>query len=514
MNNIHPLLMVDGYKLSHHLMYPEGTTLVYSNFTPRSNKHAKTEKVVSIGQQMFVQWLNETFNNDFFQASRKDAILYIKEELEFYLGTEFDCSHFAALYDLGYLPLEFKALPEGTLVPMKVPVLTIVNTHPDFGWLVNYLETIISNSLWQVMTSASIALEYRRILTKWALATDKDNVGFVDFQAHDFSMRGLSSIGSTQLSGFGHMAVFTGSDNLPAIHTARKHYGAKGFIIGGVPATEHSCMCAGTKEDELGTFRRLMEIFPTGLLSVVSDTWDLWKVLTEILPALKEEIITRDGKLVIRPDSGDPVNIICGHTEGTVDQDGIYFDRFGKKLSTAEFKGVIELLWDTFGGTINEQGYKVLDPHIGAIYGDSITLERAEDICKRLEAKGFASTNIVLGVGSFTYQMNTRDTYGFAMKATYIEVTTDYGQFSGGVWTEGREIFKDPVTDSGIKKSAKGLLQVYKVKGAHGESDYILKDQCTWKEEKQGELQTIFKDGKFFNTVTLETIRKRISSLT
>jgi nicotinamide phosphoribosyltransferase len=250
-------------------------------------------------------------------------------------------------------------------------------------------------------------------------------------------------------------------------------------------------MCAGSKDDEIGTFRRLLETYPTGILSVVSDTWDLWKVCTEHVVTLKEEILARDGKLVIRPDSGDPVDIICGR--------GIY--KSGDKLLTAEeidedvyvpdFKGVIELLWDVFGGTINEQGYKVLDSHIGAIYGDSITLDRAEQIFTRLEAKGFASTNIVLGVGSFTYQYNTRDTFGFAMKATYVEVNG-----------EGREIFKDPITDDGVKKSAKGLMKVVKENGA-----YRLIDQISWEVEGEGELKCIYLNGQFENQIIFNDIR-------
>jgi len=157
-------------------------------------------------------------------------------------------------------------------------------------------------------------------------------------------------------------------------------------------------------------------------------------------------------------------------------------------------KGVIELLWDQFGGTINAQGYKVLNPKIGAIYGDSITIDRATQICERLKQKGFASTNVVLGIGSFTYQYNTRDTFGFAMKATYVEVNG-----------EGREIFKDPITDDGTKKSAKGLMKLTEEKGS-----IVLKDQCTIAEEKEGLFQTVFKDGKLVVDETLSTIRKRI----
>ena len=298
-----------------------------------------------------------------------------------YLGMDYDVTHFEKLHDLGYLPIEVKAISEGTMVPIKVPVLTIYNTHPDFYWLTNYLETILSNLLWKPMTSATIARQYRKVLTGWMEKTDPANAWFIDWQGHDFSMRGMDSAEAVISSGLGHLTAFSGTDSLPAIHGARKYYGAEGFVAGSVPATEHSIMCSGGQEDEVGTFRRLLEIYPKGILSVVSDTWNLWEVCTEHVVTLKEEILARDGKLVIRPDSGDPVDILCGDITIAVENGGV---------ETPASKGVIELLWDVFGGTVNEQGYKVLDPHIGAIYGDSITIDIANEICNRLEAKGFA----------------------------------------------------------------------------------------------------------------------------
>jgi nicotinamide phosphoribosyltransferase len=232
--------------------------------------------------------------------------------------------------------------------------------------------------------------------------------------------------------------------------------------------------------------------FPKGILSIVSDTFDLWKLITEYLPANKEAIIARDGKLVIRPDSGDPVDIICGlNTRVPIE----YF----QNAYTPDVKGVIELLWDIFGGTVNEQGFKVLDPHIGAIYGDSITLDRQIEIYERLAAKGFASTNIVLGVGSFTYQMNTRDTLGFAAKGAWFEVDYDGEKI-------GFDIFKDPATDTGkTKKSLKGLIMV--------DENFQVHTQCTFEQEDTGILQTIYEDGKFFNQTTLTEIRNRIENL-
>ncbi len=480
------LLLTDGYKTGHHQQYPKGTEEVYSNWTPRSNKYAPKgcDKVVSFGQQYVFKWLDTYFQDHFFSRPKDEVCQQIKEELSMYLGTDYNVSHFESLHDLGYLPIRVKSLPEGVEIPIRVPMVTVVNTKAEFYWVTNFLETILSTMLWLPMTSASIALCYKRIFKKWALATDEENLEFINFQGHDFSMRGMGGLQSAVSSGMGHSTVFMGSDTLPAIHGLREYYNAKDFVIGSVNATEHSVMCAGTKDDEIGTFRELMETYPSGILSVVSDTWDLWKVLTEYLPALKNEILSREGKLVIRPDSGDPVDIICGENRSLGGE-------------TAREKGVVELLWDTFGGTINAQGFKVLDAHIGAIYGDSITTERAENICQRLHDKGFASTNVVLGIGSFTYQYNTRDTFGFAMKATSVVVNG-----------ERREIFKDPITDDGVKKSAKGLVRVDQVN-----REYVLVDQVSEIEEREGALKTIYEDGQFYNTINLEKIRSSIDNL-
>jgi nicotinamide phosphoribosyltransferase len=498
---INPLFLTDGYKTGHHQQYPKGTTLVYSNFTPRSLKHAPKHcnEIVSFGQQMVMKIIHEAFETDFFSQPKDVVCGEMKRELSMYLNTDYDVSHFEALHDLGYLPIKVKAIEEGTVVPAKVPVLTIYNTVPEFYWITNYLETIISNLLWKPVTSATIAHNYRKVLTSWQEKTDAERGWFIDWQGHDFSMRGLDSIDATISSGIGHLTSFSGSDSLPAIYGARKYYGETGFIAGSVNATEHSVMCAGGKEDEIDTFRRLLDTYPTGILSVVSDTWDLWKVCTEHVVTLKEEIMNRDGKLVIRPDSGDPVDILCGKLFPL----GVTLA--GSQIS--ESKGVVELLWDVFGGTINEQGYKVLDSHIGAIYGDSITIDRADEICRRLEAKGFASTNVVLGIGSFTYQYNTRDTFGFAMKATYVEVNKP--KFDGDFNPEGREIFKDPITDDGTKKSATGLLCVKK----DLDGNYYLIDKVTWAGEQTGDLKAIYEDGVFYNPTTLTEIRGKLGKL-
>lgn len=483
---MNPLLLTDGYKVDHRRQYPTGTSLVYSNWTPRKSRIDGVEEVVFFGLQYFIKkYILEDFENHFFKQPKEKVIKEYNRRINNYLGeNQVGSKHIEDLHDLGYIPMVFKALPEGSAVPIRVPMFTMYNTIPSFFWLTNYFETLLSAVIWMPCNSATIAKQYRKVLDKFASETSS-TPEFVDWQGHDFSMRGMAGIDAGLSSSAGHLLSFTGTDTIPAIDFLEKYYNANSdneLIGGSVAATEHSVMCMGTTEGELETFRRLIcEVYPKGILSIVSDTWDLWKVLTVYLPKLKQEIIGREGKLVIRPDSGDPVDILCGNPNGK---------------NVQEQKGVIELLWDCFGGATNTKGFKELVPQIGAIYGDSITIERATQICERLKAKGFASTNVVLGIGSFTYQYNTRDTFGFAMKATYGEVNG-----------EGREIFKDPITDDGTKKSAKGLMKISLTNGK-----YELQDQVTWETEKTGQLKEVFRDGKLLIEQSLNEIRSRIRS--
>jgi len=484
-----PILLSDSYKQFHHLMYPKNITLLFSNMTPRSYKRLGCEKSVFFGLQYYIkEYLISQWNELFFDKPLEDVVKEYKRFHKHFSFVDVSTEHIEKLHNLGYLPLEIKALSEGTLVDEKVPYYTIYNTHPDFAWLVNFLETQMSTVIWDLTTNATISNMYRKVLDKWATKTT-GFVNGVEWQGHDFSMRGRSSIESC-LNQAGHLLSFNGTDTIPAVLMLEKYYNAnieQELVGSSVPASEHSVMTSYGKEDELGAFKRLLEQFPTGILSVVSDSFDLWKVCTEFLPQLKNDILNREGKLVIRPDSGDPVDIICGLYNHTISDDAPISRTFKH-----EAKGVVELLWDVFGGTINEQGYKVLDSHIGCIYGDSITLERAEQICKRLEAKGFASTNIVFGIGSYTFNCNTRDSLGIAVKSTYCEVDG-----------ECREIFKDPITDDGTKKSAKGLLAVINNK---------LIDQTTWDvvNSEENQLKTVFKDGKLLKDFTLQEVRNNL----
>jgi nicotinamide phosphoribosyltransferase len=479
------LTAIDAYKIDHRRQYPDKTEHVLSNWTARSSRVPGVDQVIFFGLQAFIKDFIEVAFDDFFSFPRDIAVeAYVKRITEVIGPNSIGGDHISELHDLQYVPLRFKALPEGTLVPLRVPMFTVENTHPDFFWLVNYIESVLSASIWLPCTSATTAWNIRKMLDEWAEKTSS-TPEFVEWQGHDFSFRGMEGLAGSAMSGAGHLLAFTGSDTLPALDYVDTFYpGDNGLVGGSVAATEHSVMSAGGDLSEMETFSRLLDLYPEGIVSVVSDTWDLWKVLTEYLPALKEKIMARNGKLVIRPDSGDPVDIICGD-EWEVKSDG------GDHPSS---KGVAELLWEVFGGTVNDKGFKELDPHIGMIYGDSINYDRAEMMCARLADKGFASTNIVLGIGSYNYQYVTRDTFGFAMKATWAQID---GQ--------GYDLYKDPVTDHSGKKSARGRLSV-----VMGEERLHLLNQATPEEEERSLLKTVWEDGNFIHEWSFADVRKTL----
>ena len=799
-----PPKMSDFYKVSHRSQYPKDTEIIYSNLTARSSRLDGVSHVVFFGLQYFVlEYLIGQFNKNFFWLSRPEfdrELASYKRRLDFALGGDNDVSHWRDLYNLGYLPLEIKALPEGTLVPLRVPLLTVRNTKNEFFWLGQWMETLLSNVIWHPLTTATIAHQYRKLLNEYAEQTS-DESGFVSFQGHDFSMRGHTSVDSSCAAGAGHLLSFCGTDTIGAIDFLESYYGAStqyDLVGSSVAATEHSVMTVNGESGEFETFRRLLtETYPSGIVSIVSDSYDLWRVLTEYLPRLKNEILSRDGKVVVRPDcydeitqiltpegwkyfkylneedevaqvndngtyefikplklikqyyngpmvhfkdhhgkldllvtpnhrmvyeqnhktkvseaqnikvgiwgknfirsaravdrgcsldafsrlriafqadgsyctgtnkkirfsfskerkinrlkdilndckleykiyplkdgrvefniwcnselvnkdfdwvdtndlcsnwccefieelshwdsnirgdgrikfdttnpkvidkvelialsagygvlisvyeddrkeifsdvytanilldnkiggqsqtksqeyysgnvycvqvpsgkvlvkrnrctlvsgnSGDPVKIICGdHGCGC---DGCY------PISNEQRSGVIQLLWDTFGGTTNNKGYKELNPKVGAIYGDSITLDRCKAICEGLRSNGFASTNMVFGIGSYTYQHVTRDTFGLAFKATAIK--------RAGAW---HSMFKNPITDNGMKRSAKGLLAV--IPDVYTQELILHEDVSEDMESSAWNcLRPVFVDGQLVRTTTLNEIRERLS---
>lgn len=541
--NIFAPFATDWYKPGHKQMYNQNTKLIFSNLTPRNDKNfahyadREARGVIVLGIRRAVTDALVTMWDSFFKMSRSAAVNKFYRMSKNALGASAPSAEcWGELHDLGYLPLEVRSLPEGVLCPIGVPVFTVHNTLEKFFWLTNYVETLLSDETWKTMTNATAAFQYKRIAMAYAMATC-DNIDHVNFQCHDFSLRGLSNIEDGYKSGIAHLASFTGTDNILAIETVHDYYGIDydQFVAGSIPATEHSVATTNIGaivEDLKEHFPRLKadvdwlryvaekeflrryieEIVPEGFCSYVADSYDYWTVLTNILVELKDSIMSRNGRLVIRPDSGDPVKVVAGYNVESFDN---YEDLLNNGIATAtevvhladvnkyynvlqdcsvadcidetyeipycEAVGSIQILWEVFGGTINRKGYKVLDQHIGMIYGDSITVEREHEILRRLKKKGFAASNIVFGVGSYTYQFNTRDTFGFAVKAT------------GSIIGEHEILVsKEPKTDPG-KRSAKGFIKV--VKDTNGKLSLV--DNLSFKDiqDEDNELQVIFRDG-------------------
>jgi len=497
-----PMLAIDSYKLGHMSQYPEGTTKVYCNLTARNFKFIKelfpkeinffNDTAVVFGLSATIQEIYDVYEEEFF---KKDIDTLLKEfsiHIKPFIGDSDDSiilENFKKLHDLGYLPLIFKTLDEGTSVKENIPMMTWYNTHPDFAWLPNYLETFISSQTWKLSTAATIAKVYKRIFSHFAIKTGS-SLDFIDIQGHDFSSRGMSCFIDSSRTGSGHLTSFIGSDSISSVSFVNKYYKdpTESLIACSVPATEHSVQCMGGKESELDTYKRILKQYDTGVVSIVSDTWDYWDLITNGVAKLKEDILNRKKdslglcKTVFRPDSGDPADIICGTSS-----------ELHSLEQTPQEKGSVAVLDEEFGSEVNSLGYKTLDSRVGLIYGDSITPARAYDILNRLFEKNFAADNIVFGIGSFTYQHITRDTLGFAIKATYAEING-----------EPVQIYKEPKTDTG-KNSAKGMMRVFK----DDNDEYYLRDG--FESDDGGYLKVRFEDGKFCNLPSFTEIRSNLS---
>lgn len=476
--------VLDAYKLGHPFQYPKGTTRVVSNLTARQSRYPDISETIYFGGQFFnMEILLYRWGNDFFSRP-KHLMLSAFERRARNMGCPVTVEHLDMLHDEQMMPLDIWALPEGTRVPMRIASSVFWNTVDHAFWVTNMIETQLSFSIWPPCTSAPIADAYRKIYVN-AMARSGGDPNFIKFQGHDFSGRGMSSEIHAALSGAAHMLSFAGTDTVWAIDMLESYYGANSdteLVGASVPASEHAVICAGEKEQEIETLKRMLtEVYPSKVYSHVSDTWDFWNVITVQLPLLKPLIMERDGCLTIRPDSGDPVKIIIG------DPDAV--------PGSPEFKGAWECLWEIFGGTVNAAGFKDLDSHVGMIYGDSINLDRSARIKEGLLRKGFVPRNID-GIGSFTYQFVTRDNFSQAVKAT--QVTVD------GV---ERDIYKQPKTDSsGMKFSARGIPVVYW--DEHG----VLKqkDHGTLEELYAGAMHRTFRNSELYNFQVLADIRRRL----
>lgn len=552
--------VVDGYKLGHISQYIKGTQFVGSNMTPRSDALARyieenyDGKMFYVGLQLALINMVESWDATFFKKSEKNAIKAYKRRVKNYLGPDHGDDQIEAmrkLHQLGYLPIEVKSLPEGVKVPMQVPVFTVKNTHEDFYWLTNYLETYLSCMVWTMCNAASISEQYLKTSKRWAKVTNAPDM-WIGIANHCFAGRGHRGDWDSMISGMGHMMVGNlGTDTLWAIDGMEHFYGAdsdKEMIGVSVNAFEHATATQRiayyrdvlgyndySLQAEEGSLKDILtELYPTGIISYVSDSEDHFGMLEKVLPKLKDVILARTAdswglcKTVFRPDSSPktPLEIIVGdhfivnsadklhhftaidmHDKRqewvrdldtgnffSLDYSTLKFTKVPYAEVPAEIKGSLQLLWDTFEGTTNDLGFRVINEKVGLIYGEAIDIEMQDRIFDEMVKRGWCVSNVLLGTGSWGFlKDSSRDSFNIAIKGTNSVVN-------------GQEISmqKNPKTAAGAKKSAKGMLRVELEDG-----EYILYDQQTAEQELTGELKTVLMNGDMYNLTTLSEIRGR-----
>ena len=451
MNNFS--LITDSYKLGHWRMLPTGTEYVYSYFEARTG--AKYKQTVFFGLQKLLKEL--------------ESIRITMEDVE--LGKAFTDAHIGPNvfnYDgwkyivekhNGKLPLEIRAVAEGTAVPINNVLFTVVNTDPKCPWLVGHAETILTHC-WYPSTVATLSRTTKEFFIK-VMTETCDTLEKLPFMLHDFGMRGVSSLESAEMGGLGHLVNFMGTDTIPAILAGWKYYNTKEMLGFSVNATEHSIMTALGRKGEAQVIADLIEKFPTGILSIVFDSYNIEVCVRELVGGkFKGAILNRDGVLVVRPDSGDPVSTIMT---------------------------LLNIIEDKFGSYKNKKGYKLLNDKVRLIWGDGIDLAGIKDIVRAMIAEKWSVDNICFGMGGGLLQKVNRDTQRFAFKSS--------AQCRDGVW---HDIFKDPIDKS--KRSKKGKLALIKENG-------IFKTVKQKGSEGKDLLVQVFHNGKVLKEYTFEEVR-------
>jgi len=398
------ILATDSYKQSHFLQYPPEARVISAYVEARPNPFS--DELLFFGLQPY---LMDRLGQPVTIADVDEA-----EAICAAHGVPFNRSGWEAIIKdhAGFLPLEIKALPEGTIAPAGVPLVQVENTDERMPWLTTFVETALLRAIWYPTTVATLSWKCKAIIRAGLVQTSDDAAGQLPFKLHDFGARGVSSGESAALGGMGHLVNFQGTDNMESLVAARRYYGADmaGFSI---PAAEHSTMTAWGREREEAAYANMLDRFDGEgkLVAVVSDSYDLDAAVTRIWGgALRTKVLTRKGTLVVRPDSGDPVETPVR---------------------------TVKRLWETFGGTINGKGYRVLDPHVRVIQGDGMNIESIARCVVRMTAEGFAIDNIAFGMGGGLLQQVNRDTLSFAMKADAL-------RDDAGRW---RDVSKSPATD-------------------------------------------------------------------
>lgn len=444
------ITLTDSYKTSHYDLYPDGTEYIYSYFESRGGRWNSTG---FFGLQYYLK--------KYLQGYVVNSLKIAEAEKLFgYHGVPYNKAGWEYIRDqhMGKLPVRIKAVPEGSIVPTGNVLMTIENTDPKVPWLTNYLETILVH-MWSPSTVQINSYECKKVIRKYLELTG-DPAG-LNFKLHDFGFRGVSSVESAAMSGAAHLLNFAGTDTLAALSLINEYYseGSYGFSI---PATEHSVMSILGKEGELSQMRRVLDKHPTGLVACVSDTYDILNACSNYWGKdLKDQVIEREGVLIVRPDSGEPTQTVLK---------------------------VIEILMDKFGYDTNNKGYKVLPPYLRVIQGDGIDLEMIKEILFTLKKNFISADNLAFGSGGGLLQKFDRDTQRFAFKCSAAKVN--------GEW---RDVWKDPVTDSG-KRSKRGKLKLVKEDGVYSTEPL---------EGLDDELVTVFENGSLTKEWTFDECRKR-----
>ncbi len=451
------ILSADSYKASHYLQYPPQTTHVSSYIESRGGDY---DRLVFFGLQAF---LKEYLTKPLTQEHIEEAAEIITAH-----GLPFNrqgWEYIVQKHD-GYLPLAIEAIPEGTVIPTHNVLVQVVNTDPQCFWLTSYIETALLRGIWYPTTVATLSWQIKQIITQ-ALAKTADNLDSLPFKLHDFGARGASSYETSALGGAAHLVNFLGTDTLASLLAVRNYYHEPmaGFSI---PAAEHSTITSWGQERETEAYENMLKQFAgkEKLVAVVSDSYNLWHAIAEIWGnQLKEQVINNGGTIVIRPDSGNPVDVVCQ---------------------------TIEMLMEKFGYSVNSKGYRQLPDYLRVIQGDGICLNSIRLILEAMTQRGLSAENIAFGMGGGLLQKVNRDSLKFAMKASAVKVNN--------VWCD---VFKAPVTDFG-KTSKKGRLALIK----NQQNDYQ-----TVRIEELGnhtnQLRTVFKNGELLIDDSFENIRLR-----
>lgn len=462
------ILMTDSYKLSHHKQYPKNTTKIYSYLESRGGLYSKT---VFFGLQYYLKKYLE--GPIVFKHHLEDANEFSKQHFGCNIFNYEGWKYIIEKHD-GKLPILIKAVKEGSVVPTRNILMSIENTDPNCAWLTNHCETLLMK-LWAPITIATNSYYCKKLINSYLMKTSDDLSG-ISFKLHDFGYRGVSSEESAGILGMSHLTSFMGTDTLAAIQYANNFYGSTDNLYNmygySVPASEHSVACSFGKDREEEYFLNMLDSYPTGIVSIVSDTYDVFNFIKTMSSKHKEKILSREGKIVFRPDSGDPVDVNMQ---------------------------LINTLWEIFGGRVNSKGYKELVPQVGLIQGDGIDFNMIDAILDAAEEKGYSANNWVFGSGGGLLQKFDRDTQKFAIKASYGEITVD-----GTVI--GYDISKSPVT-SPTKVSKAG-----KMKLVRGWDFRTINHKLDTFEEFSDWLEPVFENGRILKEITFDEVKSNVNS--